>query len=79
MDPNLEGIDTQSVAALTLGYLDDETLYQACVVNKKFAHRVCNNVMWVNKIMQRTGMSRQEMDLYRGNNNYWAFYNIQTS
>lgn len=52
---------------LSLYYLDDQSLLNACQVNKRFYQRVCNNI-WVQRIMNLVGYrDKQEIDKYMSN------------
>ncbi len=62
------------VLQLSLGYLDDLSLARACMINKDMNKRVCNNTFWINKIVNRFGLSINEINDYRGNNSYAAYY-----
>ena len=65
----------RDVLRLTLGHLDDEDLAKACVLNKEFSNKICNNNFWINKIYNRFDLLKDQMDLYKGENTYWAYYN----
>ncbi len=53
---------------LSLYYLDDYTLTQACQVNKRFYQKVCQNI-WVQRIMNLAGYpDKQEIDKYMVSN-----------
>ena len=62
------------VLRLTLGYLDDENLANACMVNKNFSDKVCNANFWLSKIINRFGLSNELINENIGNNSYWAYY-----
>jgi ankyrin repeat protein len=59
---------------LTFDYLDDESLAYACMLNKYFNAKICNDYYWLNKISNKYHLSRDIIDKYRKNNTYWAYY-----
>lgn len=62
------------VLELTYGYLDDVDLMKACLVNKDFNRKLCNNKAWVRKIMDKYQLSSEEIDRYKRDNTYGAYY-----
>ena len=58
---------------LSLYYLDDMTLLSACQSNKKIYQRVCNNI-WIKRIMDRFGLSIDDIRKYKGNMTYSSYY-----
>ena len=44
------------------------------MVDKNFNKRVCNDTFWINKIVNRFGLSINEINVNRGNNSYAAYY-----
>jgi len=71
----------KDVLRLTIDYLDDLSLAYACMINKDFNERICNDDYWLNKIFIRynTGdpryfLSRDIIDKYKKGNTYWAYY-----
>jgi hypothetical protein len=65
----------KDVLRLSLNYLDDEDLAKSCMLNKNFSKNICNDDFWLNKIMLRYKLNLNEIDEYKGNNTYWAYYN----
>ena len=61
MMQNLEGQDDAALAAL-------------CMVDKNFNHRVCGDEYWYGVLSRRLGLSREYVDLIRGNNGLPALY-----
>lgn len=59
---------------LILGYADDMTLAKACMVNRRMAYRVCNNTLWVNKIVNNFNLDMEQINKYKGENSYAAYY-----
>ena len=56
-------------------FLDDEDLAGACVVNKEFSEKICNNIFWLNKIIKKYPfLTKNDIDSSRGKNTYWAYY-----
>jgi len=55
-------------------YLDDEDLAKTCMLNKNFSEKVCNNEFWIKKIMDRYGLTPEEIREFKGNNTLWAYY-----
>ena len=62
------------ILQLTYGYLDDADLARACLVSKDFNKKVCNSKVWIRKIIDNYLLSREEIDKYRGNSSYAAYY-----
>jgi hypothetical protein len=58
---------------LSLYYLDDDTLLNACQVNTKIYNRVCKNI-WINKIVTNYGLNINDIELYRQNKSYSQYY-----
>lgn len=56
-------------------YSDDEELAKLCMLNKNFNQKVCNSNFWLNKIINRFGLTPEEIQRFRGNNTLWAYYN----
>lgn len=55
-------------------YLDDIQLANMCLTSKTFLHKVCNNTLWINKLANSFGLSREEMDENKKERTYWAYY-----
>lgn len=55
-------------------YLDDEELAKTCMLNKNFSEKVCNSEFWIKKIMDRYGLTPEEIRKFKGNNTSWAYY-----
>jgi len=69
MDPNaLEALK------LAYGYLDDISLAEACVLNSQTAEKICNSRFWIDKIQSKYHFPLKDIDLYKGDNTYWAYY-----
>ena len=58
---------------LTLYYLDDDTLLQACQVNNRFYQRVCETI-WLNRLRDNLGLSKEDADRYKGDRTYAEWY-----
>jgi len=57
-----------------LNYLDDEDLANNCMLNKDFARKVCNDNFWINKIIDRYGLTYEEILKFKGKNTTWGYY-----
>ncbi len=55
-------------------YADDEELAKLCMLNKNFNKKVCNSGFWAKKIIDRFGLTPEEIRLYKGSNTTWAYY-----
>ena len=62
------------VTRMIFEYADDEELAKLCMLNKDFNQRVCNSNFWLSKIIDRFGLSPEEIQRFRGNNTLWAYY-----
>ena len=62
------------IIRLTYEYLDDVSLAKACMVNSTFSTKICNHTFWINKIIKKFGLSIDDIDNYKNNNTYWAYY-----
>lgn len=58
---------------LTLYYLDDDSLLQACQVNKRFYQKVCQTI-WLGRIKDKYGLDRVDVDRNKGNKSYSQYY-----
>ena len=54
--------------------LDDIDLANACLVNKDFSKRICNDTFWLHKIINKYGLTHDEIKRYKKNNTYLAYY-----
>lgn len=64
----------RDVIQIILGYLDEQELAEACLLNSDFSKRICNNTFWINKIKQRFNMDLDMINKYKKNNTYWSYY-----
>jgi len=62
------------ILRLTYDYLDDPELARACLVNKDFNKKLCNSKLWIQKIIQKFGLTSKQIDKYKGNNTYISYY-----
>jgi len=62
------------VLRLTYGHLDDADLARACLVNKDFNEKLCNSKAWIRRILDDFPLTLDEINKYRGNNNYASYY-----
>lgn len=62
------------ITRLILEYADEEELAKACLLNKNFSSKICNSSFWIKKIITRFGLTRGEIDKFKGNNTTWAYY-----
>lgn len=62
------------VTRMIYEYADDEELAKLCMLNKNFHNKVCNSSFWVKKIMDRYGLSPEEIKQFRGNNTVSSYY-----
>ena len=67
---DLPGDVTRSVLYL----LDDTDLMNACSVNKDFSNRLCNDSFWLNKIINKYGLTAEQINKYKKDNTYLAYY-----
>lgn len=47
-----------------LNFLGDDEITNACIINKNFSEKICNNMFWVNKIVNKYKLTREEIDTY---------------
>ena len=60
------------IARLIYHYLSDEDLTHACMLNKNFSDKVCNDNFWIWKIMSKFGIPVDMINKYKENNTYWG-------
>lgn len=59
---------------LIVEYADDEELAKLCMLNKNFSTKVCNSSFWLNKIVDRFGLTPDEINRFKGKNTLWGYY-----
>ena len=62
------------VLRFMMTWLEDEDILSACMVDKNFNQRVCNDQYWINKIKEKHGFSSDEIERLRRGNSYLSFY-----
>ena len=62
------------VSRSILYMLDDISLANACMLDKNFSNKICNDTFWINKIMSVFPLTADEIKEYKGSNSYWAYY-----
>ena len=72
----MDQVSPDVMRSILNSYLDDDDLATMCMLNHRFNERICNSNFWRNKIMERFGLSREEIERYRGGNTYWSYYNF---
>lgn len=67
-------MDTNELSLFVmLHLLDDYTLSKACQVNKKFYKKLCQ-VEWIKRIVNRFGLTRNQIDKYKYMKSYQQYY-----
>ena len=54
--------------------LDDTDLIKACSLNENFSKKICNDNFWLNKIINRFGLSGEEVKRYSKGMTYLDYY-----
>ena len=62
------------VLRFMMTWLEDDDILSACMVDRNFNQRVCNDQYWINKIKEKHGFSSDEIERLRGDNSYLSFY-----
>lgn len=55
-------------------FAEDEELAKLCMLNKDFSTKICNSSFWIKKIINRFGLTPEEIIKNKGNNTAWAYY-----
>ncbi|GAH13109.1 unnamed protein product, partial [marine sediment metagenome] len=59
---------------IILDLLDEKDLIAATTINKRVANLICNKYFWINKFVNIYGFHITEIDFFKRNNTYWAYY-----
>ena len=62
------------VTRSVLYLLDDADLANVCFLNRDFSKKLCDDTFWLNKIINKYGLTSDEIKKYKKNNSYLAYY-----
>lgn len=72
----MDSVNADVMRLILNSYLDDADLSSMCMLNRRFNERICTSNFWKNKIVERFGLTGDEIERYRDGNTYWAYYNF---